>query len=171
MDRPASTPNEAPAAPSMTEAVSALARLLDGERTLAGAHGIATAALESLYGVTRELYSQGHHAEAQRSLELLCLYNHEQARYWHALGICRKTLQDFPGAASALAFAVAQSDEFAPDLELELVECLIAAGEMDAARVRLAPLLAVADASADSGGWPDRARIYSARIAGAEAGQ
>lgn len=123
-----------PTAPSsMTTAVGGLRELLDGKPTLAAARGISRDALDSIYGVAHELYANGHHAEALRSFEMLCLYDHENPRHWQALGVCRQVLQDYAGAAEALAFAAGQLD--APDAELQvnLAECLIAAGALDAA--------------------------------------
>lgn len=121
-------------------AVENLRQLLGDESTLAAARGISEEALDSIYGVARELYANGHHAEALRNLELLCLYDHENARYWHALGICRQVMQDYAGAVTALAFASGQVDEPDPGLQLNLAECLIACGSLDVAEHLLGDL-------------------------------
>lgn len=131
---------DAPQASTMSAAVDGLRHLLGGRPTLAAAHGIPDTALDSIYGVGRELYANGHHAEALRSFEMLCLYDHRNARNWQALGVCRQTLQDYSGAAEALAFAVGQAAVPDPAVQVHLVECLIAAGALEAAEDALVAL-------------------------------
>ena len=137
-------------ASSMSAAVNGLKQLLGGEATLAAARGISEAALDSFYGVARELYANGHHGEALKSLELLCLYDHENARNWHALGILRQVTEDYAGAAAALIFAVDRFGDPGPDLRLSLAECLIGIGALDAAGNVLAELAKGDDALSES---------------------
>ena len=94
-----------------------------------------------MYGIARELYVNGQHARAQRSFELLCLYDHENARYWRALGACRELSKDYLGAAAALTFAAAHTARPDRSLRLSLAECLMAAGQLDAAERHLDELL------------------------------
>ena len=162
MDADTSRPDRgAPRAPTMSTAVDGLRHLLGGQPTLAAAHGIPDKALDSIYGVGRELYANGHHAEALRSFEMLCLYDHQNARNWQALGVCRQTLQDYSGAAEALAFAIGQ--DAAPDaaVQVHLVECLIAAGALEAAQDALA---ALAQDSALDGPLTGKVRFLQAQI-------
>ena len=129
-----------PGAQTMSAAVGGLRQLLDGKPTLAAARGIPQAALDSIYGVGRELYANGHYPEALRSFEMLCLYDHQDARNWRALGVCRETMEDYAGAAEALTFAVGQLADPEPALQVNLVECLLAAGALDAAADNLRAL-------------------------------
>ena len=124
----------------MAAAVAGLRQRLGGQATLARARGISEDALDSVYGVAHELYANGHHAEALKSFELLCLYDHENARNWQALGICRQVTGDYGGAAAALTFAAGQLGDPGPDLRLALAECLIGCGALDAAGNLLAEL-------------------------------
>ncbi|MDE0365569.1 MAG: hypothetical protein OXP09_08340 [Gammaproteobacteria bacterium] len=117
----------------MAAAVDGLRRLQGVQGTLAGARKISESALDSFYGVARELYANGHYAEALQSFELLCLYEHDNVRNWHALGVCRQVTGDYGGAAAALTFAVDQFDDTAPGLRLALAECLILCGALAAA--------------------------------------
>ena len=149
----------------MSAAVDGLRRLLAGHRTLAAARGIPHAALDSIYGVARELYLSGHYAEAQRSFEMLCLYDHENARNWHALGVCRQVLGDYPGAADALVFATGQLAEPDPALEVNLTECLIAGGALDAAEHVLGPLAAAARDGALDEPSSGKVRVLEQRLA------
>ncbi|MCY3622466.1 MAG: hypothetical protein OXH68_12250 [Gammaproteobacteria bacterium] len=138
----AQTPSGAEPVATMATAVEGLMHLLDGKPTLAAARGIPDAALDSIYGVGRELYANGHHREALPSFEALCLYDHADPRNWQALGLCRQALGDYAGAAEALAFAVGQHDGLDVALQLHLVECLLAAAAFEAAATALLPLAA-----------------------------
>ena len=122
-----------PDASNMAAAVDGLRQLQGVQATLAGTRKISENALDSIYGVARQLYVNGHHAEALKSFELLCLYEHDNVRNWHALGVCRQVTGDYGGAAAALTFAVDQFDDTAPGLRLALAECLILCGARAAA--------------------------------------
>lgn len=169
MDADQSRPDQgAPAASSMSAAVDGLRHLLGGQPTLAAAHGIPDTALDSIYGVGRELYANGHLAEALQSFEMLCLYDHQNARNWQALGICRQTLQDYSGAAEALAFAVGQAAVPDSAAQVHLVECLIAAGALEAAEDAL---LALAEDGALDEPLTGKIRFLQAQIQGGLGGQ
>lgn len=145
---------------TMTAALGGLVRLLDGAPTLAAARGIPEAGLDGIYAVGHELYGTGRYAEAGRSFALLCLYDHRNARNWHALGLCRQALEDYAGAAEALAFAAGQADAADHAVQLSLAECLLAAGFADAAATALEPLV-----QADSEVAEDRnVRFLAAQI-------
>ena len=160
MKSPARPSEEAAVAtsPSMASALAGLNESLGGKRTLAEARGIDDAALESMYGIARELYVNGQYARAQQSFELLCLYDHENAKYWLALGGCRELSKDYLGAAAALTFAAAHMDRPDPSLLLGLAECLMAAGHIEAAQRQLGALLRAPQDVAGSEEWRDRAR-------------
>ena len=150
--------------PSMASALTGLNASLAGKRTLAEARGIDDTALESMYAIARELYANGQYARARQSFELLCLYDHENARYWRALGACRELSKDYLGAAAALTFAaahMARPDRF---LQLSLAECLMAAGQFDAAERHLDELLSVPKAGDGSEAWRDRAKSLRSQL-------
>ena len=160
-----SDPHRADAeASAMSAAVDGLRRLLGGHRTLAAARGISQAALDSIYGVARELYVSGHYAEALRSFEMLCLYDHENARNWHALGVCRQVMADYSGAAEALVFATGQLAEPDHALQVNLTECLIAAEALDAAENVLGPLAAAAREGALDEPSSGKVRVLESRL-------
>lgn len=152
------------ASPSMASALAGLHESLGGKRTLAEARGIDDTALESMYGIARELYANGQYARAQQSFELLCLYDHENARYWRALGACRELSKDYLGAAAALTFAAAHTARPDCSLQLSLAECLMAAGQLDAAERHLGELLSTEKADEGSEGWRERAKSLQSRL-------
>ena len=152
------------ASPSMASALADLNESLGGKRTLAGARGIDDAALESMYGIARELYVNGQYAKAQQSFELLCLYDHENAGYWRALGACRELSKDYLGAAAALTFAAAHMARPDRSLQLSLAECLMAAGQFDIAERHLGELLGAAEGDDGSEECRDRARSLQSQL-------
>ena len=166
---PARVPAVAPAM-SMASALAGLDESLRGKRTLAEARGISEEALQSMYGIARELHSNGQYERARQSFELLCLYDHENATYWHALGICRELTKDWLGAATALTLAAAHMDRPDHSLELSLAECLMAAGEIDAAERRLGQLLSAPKEDTKGEAWRDRAESLHAQLSNRRSG-
>ena len=154
----------AAASPSMASALAGLNASLGGKRTLADARGIDDTALESMYAIARELYANGQYARARQSFELLCLYDHENARYWRALGACRELSKDYLGAAAALTFAAAHTARPDRSLQLSLAECLMAAGQLDAAQRHLGELLSAPEGDAGGEEWRDRARSLQSQL-------
>ena len=149
---------------SMELALAGLSESLGGKRTLAEARGIPRKALESMYGIARELYANGRYAKAQQSFELLCLYDHENARYWRALGACREVQKDYLGAAAALTLAAEHMARPDPSMQLSLAECLVAAGQLDAAERHLGELLNVPEGDAGNEEWRGRAKSLRAQL-------
>jgi len=90
--------------------------LRDGEEVLGGklslreARGIPAEAMESLYGIAFGMYQSGRYRDALRLFEMLCLYDHCDAKLWVGLGYCRRMLQDYVGAATALSYAEVHLD-------------------------------------------------------------
>ena len=149
---------------SMELALAGLDESLGGKRTLAEARGISEKALESMYGIARELYSSGQYTRAQESFELLCLYDHENAKYWRALGACRELSEDYLGAAAALTFAAAHMTRPDRSLQMSLVECLVAAGQIDAAERHLGELLNAPEVDAGGEEWRGRAKSLQSQL-------
>ena len=149
----------------MSAAVEGLRQRLGGNPTLAAARGISGDALDSMYGVARELCHSGHHAESLVNFQLLCLYDHESARNWQGLAACRQALKDYAGAAAALAVAIDRVDGQDAGLEINLAECLIASGELDSAEIVIARLAASADDGALREDARGKVRFLQTRLA------
>ena len=71
---------------------------------IADMQGVGKGELDRLYSVAHRLYEMKAFKEAQSILEMLCLYNHKDPRFWVALGYCRKHLKNYSGALMALAY-------------------------------------------------------------------
>lgn len=104
----------------------AAAQLLDGNETFAEALGLANTSMQSLYALAYDSYHQGDYEVALGAFEVLCLYDHQQSHYWYGLGYCRKALQDYAGAATALAYGTMCEDEVEPENYLGLAVCFLA---------------------------------------------
>ncbi|MCZ0944076.1 MAG: hypothetical protein OXJ53_13540 [Gammaproteobacteria bacterium] len=105
--------------------------------TLAEVFGIGRDGLEGLYGVARNDYVGGRYEQAVVGFELLCLYDHLNFDYWLALGRCRQMMRDYFAAGSALSVAVECAAAPAPDLLMDVAECMIVAEEPEAAEAAL----------------------------------
>ena len=128
----------------LAEILSEGAAELHGKRTLREARGISSESFEGLYGLAHGMYGQGKYGEAAKVFELLCFYDHEQARLWCGLGYCRQQLKDYLGAASALSYADIHSDEPDPELYLNLAICFVFLGDKDAASACVDEVLRIA---------------------------
>lgn len=130
-------------AAALTEGV---AELLHGKRTLREARGISPESFEGLYELAHGMYEQGKYEDAAKVFELLCFYDHEQARLWCGLGYCRQQLKDYLGAASALSYADIHSDTPDPEMYLNLSMCFMFLGDKDAASTCVDEVLRIAPA-------------------------
>ena len=113
---------------------AASGKLLNGRKNLAQSNGIAESALEHFYGFCFHEYQAGKYEDAARSLELLCLYHHENPKYWLALGSCREKLHDFRGAAAALYMGCAYQPDGQGATRVRIAENLLACGDVPQAR-------------------------------------
>ncbi len=136
------------------------ASVLQGYRTLKGTRGISEKAIDSIYGVTHELYNSGKYAQALKGFELLCLYDHENPKYWMGLGYCRQVLEDYFGAVSALSYSTLYLDEHDWDLYFNLARCLTICGQKDSAEEYIDAILA---SDAESG-LKDKTRSLQAQL-------
>ena len=125
------------------------ATILQGRRNLKDARGISDEAIDGIYGVAHELYAGGKYAEALKGFRLLCLYDHENPKYWMGLGYCRQMLEDYMGAATALSYSTLYLDDHDWELYLNLARCLTMLARKDMAMEYIDAILASSSAGAD----------------------
>ncbi|MGI9228472.1 MAG: tetratricopeptide repeat protein [Gammaproteobacteria bacterium] len=111
--------------------------ILDGHATLGEARQIPKQALEGLYRLAHQRYGQGKFGDAEKVFELLCLYDHIEAKHWCGLGYARQQLKDYGGAIAALSYARTIAKEPDPQLYFNFATCLLMMGENDAAKILL----------------------------------
>ena len=123
-----------------------VAEMLHGKRTLREARGISDESFDGLYELAHGMYEQGKYEEAAQAFELLCFYDHEQAKFWCGLGYCRQQLKDYLGAASALSYADIYRDEPDPEMYLNLSICFMCLGDKESANTCVDEVLRTAPA-------------------------
>jgi Flp pilus assembly protein TadD len=87
---------------------------------------------EAIYATGYHLLQQGQPERAVRVFEMVTFFRPDDARYWYALGICCRRLDDPQGAAEALTEAVERNPDDAQPALL-LVETLMLLGEHEVA--------------------------------------
>ncbi|MGU9977651.1 MAG: tetratricopeptide repeat protein [Candidatus Oxydemutatoraceae bacterium WSBS_2016_MAG_OTU14] len=117
------------------------AEMLNGKNTLHEARNISNESMESIYALAHDLYANRRYAEAEKSFELLCLYNHKNSKYWKGLGYTRQMMKKYRESAVTLSYGALQCDEYDAELHLSLSECLIMMGDGESAKTYLEELL------------------------------
>lgn len=117
------------------------ASILKGKATMRETRNISHEAMESIYDIAHDFYTRRKYQDAEKSFELLCLYDHINPKYWQGLGYSRQMLKKYKEAAAALGYASLYLDEYNPELHLGLAECLIMSDNADAAKACLQELL------------------------------
>ncbi len=125
----------------IAESIEALESLPDGafqdKGSLCKAVGIDPSALEAVYSLAYGHYEQEKYEEALRTFGLLCLFNHNDPRYWKGLGACSLMLKDYEGAICAFEYATTCLKEDDPELRLHTAECYMRIGNTDVAKTEL----------------------------------
>lgn len=60
--------------------------------------------LEAGYGLAHSLYSAGNFKDAETMFKALCVYDHNDVRFWLGLAGCRQMNDNLPGAIDAYAY-------------------------------------------------------------------
>ncbi|MDR2450678.1 MAG: SycD/LcrH family type III secretion system chaperone [Candidatus Accumulibacter sp.] len=95
------TPDEAP----VPDVVDAILEGLSRGATLGDAAGINAATLEAGYGLAYNLYNAGSYADAEKLFSALCIYDHQDTRFWMGLGGSRQAGGNLAGAIDAYNMA------------------------------------------------------------------
>ena len=121
-------------------AVQALAehsdKVLQGKASLYEARGLDADAMEGLYAVAHSFYSNGKYQDALKIFRLLCLYDHNNVRYWLGLGYTQKMLKEYTEALVTLTFALVYLDcgDETAEAYLHTAECCSCLGRWNEAR-------------------------------------
>ena len=125
--------------------------VLEAGGTLKDVAGLTRAEVEKAYVIGLSLLDQAKHAKAEPLLQFACMYEHTEPRYWMALGRCRQSLENYPGAIDAYLLGHAWNDAD-PTAVVQAAVCYLALGDKDSAR----EALALADKTMESA-TPDEA--------------
>ena len=103
-DNQAAEPAEQILTPGQARAFQVIA---DGG-TLKDVRGLSDKDIEAIYAVGFNFYNQAKYDQAEPMFQFACMYAHDQARYWMALGNCRQMVKNYQGAIDAYGFAYIQ---------------------------------------------------------------
>lgn len=108
---------------------------LQGKASLREARGLDAEAMEGLYAVAHSFYNSGKYEDALKIFRLLCLYDHNNARYWLGFGYSQKILKQYADALVTLSFALVYLDcgDETAEAYLQVAECCSCLGRWDEA--------------------------------------
>ncbi|MDR2637109.1 MAG: SycD/LcrH family type III secretion system chaperone [Zoogloeaceae bacterium] len=87
------------------EIIDAIFEGLSKGATLGDAAGVTVETLEAGYGLAYNLYNAGNYTEAEKLFSALCIYNHQDTRFWMGLGGSRQAGGNLAGAIDAYNMA------------------------------------------------------------------
>jgi type III secretion system low calcium response chaperone LcrH/SycD len=90
---------------SSSEIVDAIFDGLSKGATVSDIAGLSGNALEAGYGLAYNLYNAGNYADAEKLFAALCIYNHQDTRFWMGLGGSRQAGGNLEGAIDAYNMA------------------------------------------------------------------
>jgi type III secretion system low calcium response chaperone LcrH/SycD len=101
--------------------------------TLGDAAGISVETLEAGYGLAYNLYGAGNYADAEKVFSALCIYNHQDVRFWMGLGGSRQAGGNLEDAINAynMASIVSALGDPAPSVHAGL--CYLKQGDTESA--------------------------------------
>jgi type III secretion system low calcium response chaperone LcrH/SycD len=111
--------------------------VLEAGGTLKDLAGLTRAEVEKAYAIGLGLLDQAKFAKAEPLLQFACMYEHTEPRFWMALGRCRQSLKNYPGAIDAYLMGHAWADAD-PMPVVQAAVCFLALGNKDGARDALA---------------------------------
>jgi len=102
---------------------------------------ISTEMLEGLYTLGYNLYTTGNFTDAETVFQALCLYKHNEVRFWMGLAGCRQANTNLPGAIDAYSMAGVAAELADPTPFLYAANCYIKLGDKENAMGALEGLL------------------------------
>lgn len=67
--------------------------------------GLSSEALEAGYGIAYNLYNTGQYGDAEKLFSALCIYDHNDVRFWMGLAGSRQAIDNLEGAIDAYNMA------------------------------------------------------------------
>lgn len=95
------TPAEVPG----PEVIEAIYEGLSRGATVGDIAGISAETLEAGYGLAYNLYGAGNYTDAEKLFSALCIYRHQDTRFWMGLGGSRQADGNLAGAIDAYNMA------------------------------------------------------------------
>jgi len=101
---------------------------------LGEAAGVSKETIEAGYGLAFSLYNSGNFKDAETMFGALCLYNHQEERFWMGLGGCRQMNGNLDGAIDAYGMATFMGSLGSPAPSVHAGLCYLKKGDKENAR-------------------------------------
>lgn len=101
--------------------------------------------LEALYALAYNYYNAQDYEKAKTIFEALCVYKHNEEKYWLGLGGCRQALQDYAKAIDAYSMAGLAGALKNPVPFFYASQCFLKKGDKEGAIGSLQSLLTMGD--------------------------
>jgi type III secretion system low calcium response chaperone LcrH/SycD len=126
---------------------------------LGEAAGVSKETIEAGYGLAFSLYNSGNFKDAETMFRALCLYNHQDERFWMGLGGCRQMNGDLDGAIDAYGMATLQEGLNSPGPSVHAGLCYLKKGDKENARALFDAAVELGDSNnQEHKGYHDRAQ-------------
>jgi type III secretion system low calcium response chaperone LcrH/SycD len=123
------------------------------------AAGIGKETLEAGYGLAFSLYNAGNFTDAETLFKALCLYNHQDERFWMGLAGCRQMNGNLDGAIDAYGMATFCGNLGNPAPSVHAGLCYLKKGDKENARALFDAAVELGDADdREHRAYHDRAR-------------
>ena len=101
---------------------------------LGEAAGVKKEAIEAGYGLAFSLYNSGKFKDAETMFKALCIYDHQDERFWMGLGGCRQMNDNLDGAIDAYGMATLMGSLSGPAPSVHAGLCYLKKGDKENAR-------------------------------------
>ena len=126
---------------------------------LGEAAGIGKETIEAGYGLAFSLYNSGNFKDAETMFRALCLYNHQDERFWTGLAGCRQMNGDLDGAIDAYSLAALTGSLGSPAPLVHAGLCYLKKGDKENARALFDAAVELGEAgSPEHRAYQERAR-------------
>ena len=126
---------------------------------LGEAAGVSKETIEAGYGLAFSLYNSGNFKDAETMFQALCIYNHQDERFWMGLGGCRQMNDKLDGAIDAYGMATLMGSLSNPAPSVHAGLCYLKKGDKENARALFDAAVELGDPdNADHKVYHDRAR-------------
>ena len=127
--------------------------------SLGEAVGVTKETIEAGYGLAFSLYNAGNFKDAETMFRALCIYNHQDDRFWMGLGGCRQMNDDLDGAIDAYGMATFTGALAGPAPSVHAGLCYLKKGDRENARALFDAAVELGDpGKQDHKAYHDRAR-------------
>ena len=101
---------------------------------LGEAAGVSKETIEAGYGLAFSLYNSGNFKDAETMFQALCIYNHNDERFWMGLGGCRQMNNKLDEAIDAYGMATLMGALASPAPSVHAGLCYLKKGDKENAR-------------------------------------